>query len=101
MKKILLILSFVFVLVACKSIDNTITQVDLGMTKQEILLILGNDYAIETLADTPEGRLEVLRFPKVHNPAYFLHFMDGKLVEVQKDNYWQQQNINITQEKKE
>mgnify|MGYP006949393715 CR=1 FL=1 len=103
MKKILIIIMFFvgFIFNACKSAIDTVKPLDLGMEKQNVLYIIGDDYAIETISETPNGRLEILRHPKAYYPGYFLVFQDGKLVEINRDNLptVPQQNINVTKEK--
>jgi len=61
-------------------------ELSLGMTKQEVLNILGKDYYIESLSDTEDGKLEVLTFydgPK-SNQAFTLYFLNDKLKEFNK-----------------
>lgn len=79
------------VLVSCGTNHEIgIKQVQLQMTKQEVLKKLGNDYQVVSLVQTPQGQLEVIRYTTygaVDNQAvpshyYVLHFLDGKLVEL-------------------
>lgn len=103
MKKIIIVLLVGISFYACKTVHDTIRPLDLGMTKQDILLEIGNNYAIESMSDTPDGRLEILRYPADLYPAYLLVFLNGKLVEINRDYQpiMPQQNVNITEEKKD
>ena len=61
-------------------------ELSLGMTKQEVIKIMGEDYYIESLSETDEGKIEVLTFydgPKT-NQKFTLHFINNKLREFHK-----------------
>ncbi len=103
MKKILAILLIIIITSACKSIHETIKPLDLGMDKNEVILKIGNNYSIESRSNTPDGKLEVLRYPRDYYPAYLLVFLDDELIEIQKDHQpvVPEQNVNITTKDKE
>lgn len=91
MKKILGVLLLIFLLHSCKALmgvnyEKVTKELSLGMTKQEVLQILGKDYYIESLSNTDEGKLEVLTFYKGHknNQAFTLYFLNDKLKEFNK-----------------
>lgn len=76
-------------LVSCDTQMKGISSVQLGMTKQTAVSILGTGYKVMTMAQTEQGNLEVLRYQKMEmvNAAYieveyYLHFLDGRLVEL-------------------
>lgn len=82
---LLLILSLFFV--SCGTQMKGLSSVQLGMSKQTVVGILGNGYKVMTMAQTEQGDLEIIRYQKmdVMNSTYiqyYLHFLDGKLVEL-------------------
>lgn len=60
--------------------EKVTKNLSLGMTKQEVLNIMGNDYYIESLSNTDEGQVEVLTFTKM-NPEFSLCFLNNTLKE--------------------
>lgn len=84
---LLLVLSLFFV--ACNTVDNGIQKVQLGMSRQTVVGVLGSDFKVMSMAQVEEGNLEILRYTTymVKNgrnvPSYYyLHFLNGKLVEL-------------------
>lgn len=100
MKRLLLFLLIGIALSACRTVHDTVRLLELGMEKQSVLLKIGNSYAIESVSDTPDGRVEVLRYPTDNYPAYLLVFFNDKLIEINRDHQplIPQQNVNITKE---
>lgn len=56
-------------------------EAQLGMTKEAVMQLLGNDYKIVSAKDTGEGMETALRFPSDRSYGYVLYFLDNKLVE--------------------
>ncbi|WP_029904219.1 hypothetical protein [Prevotella sp. 10(H)] len=83
------------VMVSCgASLQSGIKHVQLDMTKQEVIGKLGNDYEVASMAKTEQGNVEVLRYTiymahenkAVPSNYYLLHFLNGKLVEVNQED---------------
>lgn len=62
-------------------LDKKTKSLELGMTRQEAVSILGTSYIIESAAQLPEGKLEVLLFHSEYSNDYLLYFLDGELTE--------------------
>ena len=61
-------------------LGNKMKKLEIGMTKQETLSILGNAYDVVAASQTPEGSLEILRFIGMGN-FFTVYLLDNKLVE--------------------
>lgn len=87
MRKILVILLSVFLLNSCASQGGLnrmekLEKLELGMSKKEVLAIMGDKYIVDSVSETPEGKMEVLSFNATyHYPEYLLYFLDGRLKE--------------------
>lgn len=88
-QRLILCFTLSFLLVSCgTSLQTGIRQVQLDMSKQEVISILGNEYQVLTMQKTDQGYLEILRYTtntiqdNKYVPSYYyiLHFLDGKLV---------------------
>jgi hypothetical protein len=96
MRKTVFAALFSLVLLSCATIRSGVRSLELGMTKSEVISKMGDDYEVETLRQTDRGNLEVLRYTQYTQPEagakmipleyYMLHFLNGKLVEVNKLN---------------
>ena len=91
MKKIVFVCTLIVILSSCKALVGTnyeklTKKVDLGMTKQEVIKILGKDYYIESLSETYEGKLEVLTFydVSIDNQRFTFYFLNDTLKEFHK-----------------
>ena len=62
-------------------LGSKMKKLEIGMTKQETLSILGDSYSVIAASQTPEGRLEVFSFIGLNSGSYTTYFMEGKLVE--------------------
>lgn len=91
LRKVALGIMLSFILAACgASMQSRIQQVQLGMSRQEVANKMGNDFKIVSMAQTEQGNLEILRYTTYRmkdggmepNEHYLLHFLDGKLVEM-------------------
>lgn len=92
MKKILILLILIcFTLISsCRvimGIDDYIKKVELGMTRQEVIKIVGNDYTRSASFINDDGqKVDILRFCYYGaNSAYMLTFEDDKLVDIHQD----------------
>lgn len=74
-----------FVLFACGTTANVgskIKKVELGMSKKEVVRILGDSYAPLGAVVTEKGNLETVRYTSTWTDEYyFVNFLDGRLVE--------------------
>lgn len=82
----LLILTCVFTFSSCgtMSLGTKLKNVEIGMTKKEVISVLGSSYDVVAARDTPDGTLEVWRYNNVtiDGPIpYIVNFLDGRLVE--------------------
>lgn len=69
-------------------------HVQLGMTRAEVVDRIGSDFQVASMMQTDQGDVEVLRYTlytaqtidgkteSVPTSYYFLHFLNGKLVEL-------------------
>ncbi len=82
MKKILIILLYVFVLYSCATtaLNKSVKKVELGMTKKEIVKIMGKTYNSSGAVKTPEGNLETIKYTDTTTSGYTFHFLNDKLV---------------------
>ena len=86
-KRTLLSLLLICILSSCAStfgivsLGSKMKQLEIGMTKAETLSILGNTYDVIAASQTPDGKLEVLRFVGMNSGFYTIYLLDSKLVE--------------------
>lgn len=89
MKKILFILFIlftVFIYTSCATVygpnmDKLSQQLELGMSRQEAISIMGKDFFVESAHQEREGKMEVLHFKSLYYSEYLLYFLNGELVE--------------------
>ena len=84
MKKILTGLLLFLLFSACGTLNNTsdrAKKLELGMTKKEVINIMGKGYRIVSASQTPEGALETLRYESSVDYDYMINLLNGKLVE--------------------
>lgn len=85
MKKLLLIITLATALFSCSTsnLNSRAKNLELDMTKTEVIKVLGKTYEVKSAVKTPEGyKLEVYRFyGSVLSNDYMVSFLDGKLVE--------------------
>ena len=84
MKKIIPLLIILLVLSSCASfsgMEKRVKQLELGMSKQDALNIMGKNYFIESASQTPQGKLEVLHFRSSTSRDYLLYFTNDRLSE--------------------
>lgn len=64
------------------SINEDIKKVQIGMTKNEVIQVLGKNYTITSASKDDEGNyIEVLGYESVYDEEYKLKFINNKLVE--------------------
>lgn len=92
MKNAILMLFVVFTLSACGSIkdawnaDSNIKKVELGMTKRQVVDIMGTSYDAIGARRSYRGRaVESIGYAITQTDMYIFNFEDGKLVEWYKD----------------
>lgn len=79
------ILTCVISLSSCGTwnLSSKMKQLELGMTKQEVIHILGNNYSTIGAIATPDGNLETVFYTGdgVTSGDYTVRYLDGKLFE--------------------
>lgn len=86
MKKITFILFTMLIVTSCgtmygPNMEKLTQHLELGMTKLQALDLMGNDYFVESMRQTDEGKMEVLHFRSSYYHNYLLYFLNDKLVE--------------------
>jgi len=78
----IIILVAALALSSCGYLDfsKKIEKIEIGMTKKDVIKILGNDYTLVQVRPTPEGLLETFRYHTTIDD-YILNFLDDKLQE--------------------
>ena len=83
MKKLILTLLVAFALTACGTAYNTqLKQVQLGMTPEEVVNLMGNKYNVVSQKDSGNQTLGYVDRYKNH---WLFQFVDGKLVKWYKE----------------
>lgn len=93
-KKSILAILCCLIIASCSTLQTGVQQVQLGMSKSDVVSKLGNYYEVVSLVQLPEGKLEVLKFTDrvaetgavLIKGYYILHFLDNKLVELNYEN---------------
>lgn len=85
---------FSLVLISCKTVEMGIQNVQLGMTRAEVINRIGSDFQVASMMQTDQGDVEILRYTvhtaqvidgkteSVPTSYYMFHFLNGKLVEL-------------------
>lgn len=89
-QKTILVALLSFMLLSCATTRSGMQQVQLGMSKQEVENKVGRHFQVVSMTQTDQGGLEVLRYNDdvaensgvVTKGYYILHFLNGKLVEL-------------------
>ncbi len=69
-------------LVACSSMDSRTKKLQLGMSRAQVVKILGSDYTVAGAKKDADGSaLEVLRFGEKKDPGLFIYFNNDRLVQ--------------------
>lgn len=102
MKKIFILLFSVLLFTSCVSwmyidLNARAKELQLGMVKEQVIRIMGNNYKVTSVKDTEEGVETALRFYNEYYYGYVLYFLDDKLVEWHE--YIPPQPIHVVKEK--
>lgn len=91
MKNLLVFIICTVFLLACSSYkdamnaDTNMRKVELGMSKNEVILIMGKSYHRMGASTSPEGiSIETLGYPTI-DAIYMLYFENDRLIEFHKD----------------
>lgn len=104
MKRIALIAFLMVLLSACAStfgvanLGSKVKKVEVGMTKSEVVKILGNSYDFVGSSRTPHGVEETITYSGLNSVGYYVfHFLDNELMEFYMETPMKplEQNINI------
>lgn len=93
-QRILLAALLSIILVSCASVQTGVKQIQLGMTKSEVVSKMGENYQLVSMTQIQEGYLEVIRYTKyvvqdgrsVPAQHYYIQFLNGKLIELQQED---------------
>lgn len=90
-KKIICAIVTICLLTACSTIKDSfymgkkIKEIELGMSKEKVISILGKNYSPLGAVDTPNGKLETIRYThpisQTYSVYYVLNFRDSVLEE--------------------
>lgn len=106
MKKILfsLILIMSVGLSSCRSVLDYVKKVELGMTKQEVIKIMGKDYSRSAaFVGDDNSDMELIRYEGIREYDYLFTFRNNKLIEWHeeiKPQYYHTPNNNTESQKK-
>ncbi len=90
LKTAIFVLLFSFIITSCGPTFQTATQqTRIGMSREDVVSMLGTSYEVVSMVDTPEGALEVIRYRTTQvidgkiqpDKDYVYHFLNNKLVE--------------------
>jgi len=90
MRHLFVIIAVVLILTSCGSaqiFDSRVKKLELGMTKKEVISIMGGSYDVLAASQVPEGNLEVLRYFSSLSYSYIVHLLNNELVEFHQDVY--------------
>jgi len=83
--------------------SEKVQKLHLGMTKEDVIKVMGKQYAIESVSREENGVLEIFRYYSSESTPYLLHFLNGELILF--NRYYPpsvpQQNITITHGRQE
>ena len=69
-------------LTACSSLDSRTKKLQLGMSRDQVIKTLGDEFSVVGAKKDADGSaLEVLRFGEKKDPGLFTYFQNGKLVQ--------------------
>ena len=87
MNKTFLICMFSIILALLASSCSSLTvekkarNLEIGMTKKEVMNIMGNNYTVMAARDTPDGAVETISYLSTLDPPFVITFLDGRVVE--------------------
>lgn len=88
MKRIMLIASLIILLSGCASqfgvanLGSKVRQIEIGMTKKEVVKILGTSYDVVGAGWREQGKEEVIKYYGLNAYGYYVfHFLDNELME--------------------
>lgn len=82
MKKILFIAFIATVLTACGSMkvyNSALKQIELGMTKQEVVSLMGDKYTTTGVSEVKGKQQETLEYKDMYKNHFFFVFVDDHL----------------------
>jgi hypothetical protein len=79
---ILLCATALLTLTACSSFESRSRKLQLGMTREQVVKTLGNEYTVAGAKKEANGStIEVLRFGEKKDPGVYAYFHNGQLVQ--------------------
>ncbi len=87
LKNLFVILLMSCLFFSCRSfsdmmnVGSNVKKLELGMSKRDVVSIMGKSYLSLGAIQTPEGNVEVIGYPTADDNLYRLHILEGKLVQ--------------------
>lgn len=84
MKKIIFVAILAFTITACGTMNlgAKLKNVEIGMTKHELVSVLGKSYEAKGGVQTPDGNIETITYyDAMYGTTYVFNLLNGKLVE--------------------
>ncbi|MDH6316685.1 hypothetical protein M2459_002432 [Parabacteroides sp. PF5-5] len=78
-------------LVSCSSYtdaikaDSNIRKIQLGMSKRNVISVMGKSYRSVGAIQTPDGNVEILGYTNAEDGMYKLHILNDKLIQWEYD----------------
>lgn len=109
MKTLFFTLAISIIFSACNSLyintnnEKNVQNLQIGMTKDEAIEVMGKNYSIESVSQEQDGVLEIWKYDSIYSSPYLLHFLDGKLIFLNRfyPPVIPQQNITISHDEKQ
>jgi ribosomal protein L19E len=82
MKKLLFAVFIATLLSACGSVkvyNNALKQIELGMTKEEVVSLMGKDYVVVDQKEINNSRYETIEYKDFYKNHWFFDFVDNSL----------------------
>lgn len=61
-------------------VDSNIKKIELGMSKQQVISIMGKHYQAVGAYALPEGSVEILAYSNHENAVYNIHVLNDKVI---------------------
>lgn len=82
MKKAISAILLIMLLTACgsmKTYNKALNQIELGMTKEQVVGLMGNDYSTTGVQNSGGKEVETLEYKDMFKFHWFFTFVDGHL----------------------
>lgn len=90
-RKLIFVTLVLFTLSSCSilfpTLDKKVGNLELGMSKKEVLNVVGKSYELVGASMTPEGTAETILLKDKKSSNYVLSFLENKLVSIKRDRF--------------